>query len=144
MNKIKKITARAVWLAVISLLTFACSDNLDINQRYGFDVEIMPVQKKIAQGETAEIRCRLVREGNYNRTEYYLRYFQSDGRGELRLDDGTVFKPNDLYPLNSEVFRLYYTSKCSDQQSIDIYIVDSFGQVIKKSFSFQNEGIKDQ
>ena len=28
---------------------------------------------------------------------------------ELRMDDGTVFLPNDRYQLDREVFRLYYT-----------------------------------
>ncbi len=27
----------------------------------------------------------------------------------LRNDNGTVFKPNDRYPLTKDVFRLYYT-----------------------------------
>jgi len=27
----------------------------------------------------------------------------------------------------------------TDQQTIDIYVVDSFGQMIQKSFSFNNE-----
>ena len=47
--------------------------------------------------------------------------------------------PNDLYPLPGETFRLYYKSLCTDQQTIDIYIVDSFGQIVTKSFSFNNE-----
>jgi hypothetical protein len=36
-----------------------------------------------------------------------------------------VFKPNDLYPLKKETFRLYYTSHCTDQQSFDVCIVDN-------------------
>lgn len=60
------------------------------------------------------------------------------------MDDGTVFKPNDLYPLTKEVFRLYYTSRCTDQQTIDVYVQDSFGQVVQKTFSFQNEGTEDE
>ena len=35
--------------------------------------------------------------------------------------------------------RLYYRSLCTDQQTIDIYIVDSFNQTVTKSFSFNNE-----
>lgn len=48
------------------------------------------------------------------------------------MDDGTVFLPNDLYPLNKTTFRLYYTSHSTDQQVIDVYIEDSFGQVVQK------------
>lgn len=62
----------------------------------------------------------------------------------LRLDDGRILQPNDLYPLKNEVFRLYYTSACTDQQTIDIYIVDSFGQTVQKTFAWQNENVKDE
>ena len=57
----------------------------------------------------------------------------------MRLENGTVLLPNDLYPLEKERFRLYYKSLSTDQQTIDIYIVDSHGQMIQKTFSFNNE-----
>lgn len=66
---------------------------------YRFELQTMPVQKRSVMGETTEIRCRLVREGDYDEARYFIRYFQPDGRGELRLGDGVVFAPNDLYPL---------------------------------------------
>ena len=34
---------------------------------------------------------------------------------------------------------LYYRSFGTDQQKIDIYMLDSFGQVVQKSFAFNNE-----
>jgi hypothetical protein len=104
----------------------------------------MPVQKKIVQGESAEIRCQLVKEGNYEQAKFFIRYFQPDGVGELLMDDGTVFKPNDLYPLTKTTFRLYYTSHCTDQQVIDVYIEDNFGQVVQKTFSWQNNKGDDE
>jgi hypothetical protein len=60
------------------------------------------------------------------------------------MDDGTVFLPNDLYPLNKTTFRLYYTSHSTDQQVIDVYIEDSFGQVVQKTFSWQNDKGDDE
>lgn len=117
----------------------ACSDKLDIQQVYEFDLATLPVQTTIVEGGEAEIRCQLVRSGRYEETEYFIRYFQPTGKGELRLEDGTVLLPNDLYPLPGETFRLYYKSLCTDQQTIDIYIVDSFNQIVTKSFSFNNE-----
>ncbi|KAA6335778.1 hypothetical protein EZS27_016013 [termite gut metagenome] len=144
MRKIRKFLGIPAWLAAIMLLTLACSDDLDIRTRYVFDLETMPVQKKIIQGETAEIRCRIVKEGDYKENCFYIRFFQPDGKGELQMDNGTVFKPNDLYPLTNEAFRLYYTSRCTDQQMIDVYIQDNFGQVIQKTFSFQNESVKEE
>lgn len=117
----------------------ACSDKLDVQQVYEFDLATLPVQTEVVMGEEAEIRCQLVRSGEYRDTRYFIRMFQTDGKGELRLDDGTVLLPNDLYPLEKETFRLYYKSLSTDQQTIDIYILDSHGQMVQKSFSFNNE-----
>ena len=139
MKKLKSFFGIMAWLVAIMLLALACSDDLDIRTDYLFDLETMPVQKRIAEGETAEIRCQIVKEGDYAENQFHIRYFQPDGRGVLRLDNKRKLSPNDLYPLDKEVFRLYYTSECSDQQTIDIYIVDSFGQTVQKTFSFQNE-----
>ena len=91
------------------------------------------------QGQTAEIRCTLKRGGDFADTHYTIRYFQPDGKGTLKMDDGTVFKPNDRYPLTKDVFRLYYTSLSSDRQTIDVYVEDSFGKVQQLTFSFNNE-----
>ena len=125
--------------AAVSLTLASCDDDMDIQQSYPFTVETMPVQTKIVKGETAEIRCELKREGRYDGARYTIRYFQPDGKGTLRMDDGTVFLPNDRYPLEREVFRLYYTSATTDQQTIDIYVEDNFGQVVQLTFDFNNE-----
>lgn len=138
-KNIRTLTAAIIGMVATVLFATACDGQLDVNQRYGFELETLPVQKKIGLNQTAEIRCQIIREGYYIRTEYFIRYFQSDGKGELKLDDGTVFEPNDLYPLDRETFRLYYTSHCTDQQTITIWLTDSFGQTMEKSFSFQNE-----
>ena len=144
MKKMKKILALAVWIAALGLLCASCDNGLDIQQAYTFSLETMPVQKRISVGETAEIRCTLVREGRYDGARYTIRYFQPDGRGELRMDDGTVFLPNDLYPLEKETFRLYYTSASTDQQTIDIYIIDSFGQMQQLTLSFNNDNSEEE
>ena len=126
-------------LALVGTLLTACDKELDIKQAYAFRLETMPVQTRIVRGETAEIRCTLVREGKYDGARYTIRYFQPDGKGELRMDDGTVFLPNDRYPLTREEFRLYYTSASTDQQTIDIYVEDNFGQCEPLSVRFNNE-----
>lgn len=123
MRKIKNFFGITAWLVAIMLLALACSDNLDIHKVYAFDLVCMPVQKKIVQGEVAEIRCQIVKEGSYQDTKFFIRYFQVDGKGELKLDNGTVLLPNDLYPLEKETFRMYYTSHCTDQQLIDVYFL---------------------
>jgi hypothetical protein len=124
-------------MLVISII-YACNPSLDITQDYAFDLLTMPYPKKIAEGETIEIRCQIAKEGNYSETRFFIRYFQTDGKGTLRLDDGRVLTPNDLFPLTGDVFRLYYTSNCTDQQNFDVYIEDSWKQVVKKIFSLQN------
>jgi len=91
------------------------------------------------RGQTAKIRGTLKREGNFADTRYTIRYFQPDGKGRLKMDDGTVFKPNDRYPLTKEEFRLYYTSASTDQQTIDVYVEDNFGQTVKLSFEFNSQ-----
>ena len=126
-------------MLVALLYMTACSDKLDVQQMYEFDLATLPVQTTIVKGEEAEIRCQLVRNGEYQDTKYFIRYFQPTGKGELRMENGTVLLPNDLYPLPEETFRLYYRSFGTDQQKIDIYILDSFGQVVQKSFAFNNE-----
>ena len=144
MKKTKKILDFTAWSAAIIMLVCACSEDLDIQQDYAFDMETMPVQKKIMQGETLEIRCRIVKEGDYKQAQYSIRYFQPDGKGELRLDDGRVLTPNDLFPLTKDVFSLYYTSQCTDPQNMDVYIENSFGQVVQKTFNFQHESGKTE
>lgn len=140
----KKIFALSAWLAAIVFMFVACSEDLDVKQAYSFDLETMPVQKNIVAGETAEIRCTLVCEGEYSDVKFTIRYFQPDGVGELRMDDGMLFAPNDRYPLDRTEFRMYYTSLGTERQSIDVYIEDNFGQVVQKSFSWQNENDKDE
>jgi hypothetical protein len=124
---------------LVASVVCACNDDLDITQKYAYDLQVMPYVKKVVKGETVEIRCSLVKEGNYKEAKYFIRYFQTDGKGELRLDDGRILTPNDLFPLTKETFRLYYTSHCTDQQNFYVYIEDNFGQVVQRSFSLSNE-----
>ena len=138
----KKIL-KTIWvMGVLTLAVFclsACDRDLDVQQSYPFTVETMPVQNDIVRGQTAEIRCTLKRGGEFADTRYTIRYFQSDGKGLLRNDNGTVFKPNDRYPLTKDVFRLYYTSLSTDRQTIDVYVEDNFGRMQQLTFSFNNE-----
>ena len=138
----KKKILSLIWvMGVLALAVFclsACTRELDVQQSYPFTLEVMPVQKNIVKGQTAEIRCTLKRGGDFADTHYTIRYFQPDGKGTLKMDDGTVFKPNDRYPLTKDVFRLYYTSLSSDRQTIDVYVEDSFGKVQQLTFSFNN------
>ena len=73
-NVMYKIIVGCYIVAALVLVT-ACNDSLDIQQAYPFTVETLPVPKKLKVGETAEIRCQLVRGGDYQPTTYQIRYF---------------------------------------------------------------------
>lgn len=135
----RRIASYIIYTILIACIACACSDDIDIRQDYEFKVTHLPVPKKLKVGETAEIRCQLERLGRYDNAKYYLRYFQPDGKGELRMDDGTVFLPNDRYKLTKETFRLYYTSESEDQAVIDIYFEDNYQNAYQLSFSFNND-----
>lgn len=84
MKKIIRNILMGVYLLGAMLLVFSCDDKLDVQQVYPFTVTTMPVPKRIKMGETAEIRFQLQREGYYEETKYFIRYFQPDGKGILR------------------------------------------------------------
>lgn len=118
----------------------SCDSDLDIQQEYPFTVETMPVADKIKNGETVEIRLEILSDGDFNGTVYTLRYFQPDGDGLLKMEDGTVLKPNDRYLLNEKKFRLYYTSKSADEaQTIDLYFENNWKDIRQISFDFNNK-----
>jgi len=142
MKKIHFLIALCGCIFAASSLS-SCEDDIDVDGTYPFTVETMPVPTRLAQGETAEIRCQLKREGRFSDARYTVRYFQPDGKGILRMDDGMVLRLNDRYPLDREVFRLYYTSECADQQKIDIYFEDNDDQMFMLTFSFNNENKDD-
>lgn len=140
----KKTLSYFLYTLLLAAIVCACNSGLDITQMYAFDLLAMPYPKKLVENETVEIRCQIVKSGDYAETNFYIRYFQTDGKGELRLDDGRILTPNDLFPISKETFRLYYTSRCTDQQNLDVYIEDNFRQVVQKTFSFSNESVDDK
>ena len=137
-----------IWvMGVLTLAGFclsACDNELDIQTAYPFKLETMPIPGRITKGQTVEIRCTLVRQGRFADTRYSIRYFQYDGTGVLRMDDGTVFKPNDRYALKREVFRLYYTSATTDAQKLTVTVESSDGQAQELELSFNNDTKKDE
>lgn len=133
-----------LFVSLLACLFTACNDKIDVQQAFPFTVETMPVPTRLVLGETAEIRCELKRAGRFEDARYTIRYFQPNGKGSLLLDNGMKLLPNDRYPLDREVFRLYYTSGCTDQQTIDIYFEDNAGQVVLLTFSFNNENVDEE
>ncbi len=140
----RKIILNNLWavgmLIIAGFCLSACNSELDIQQRYEFDIHTMPVPSDIKQGETVEIRCTLIENGSFADNRYIIRYFQSEGDGELRLGkEGESFLPNDRYPLPEKEFRLNYTSRSDESQTFEVVIEDSFGNDVKLEFEFNNE-----
>lgn len=123
-----------------ALLLTACDNELDITQSFPFVVETMPVPKEVKQGGTVEIRCTLKADADFAGTAYTMRYFQYDGEGLLKMGkDGVPMIPNDRYPVEKGEFRLYYTSKSSERQSLEIVFEDNHGQSQVLELDFNNK-----
>lgn len=142
--KLKHKIFNNLWVVGVLLIAgfclSACDSKLDIGQVYEFDVLTMPVPKEVAIGKTIEIRCKLTEKGSFADNRYTIRYFQSEGDGELRLGkEGKAFLPNDRYPLKEKEFLLYYTSSSDESQVFKVVIEDSFGNEKKLEFEFYAE-----
>ena len=74
----------AILTASVILVSCSKDDELEIQNDFPFEVNVMPVPKDIVNGQTVEIRIAIQRTGNYSNTQYFLRYFQFDGQGTLR------------------------------------------------------------
>lgn len=122
----------ALWVMGVLLMAGfclpACNRELDVQTVFPFEVSTMPVPKQIKQGETVEVRCSLVSEGDFSGTCYTMRFFQTEGKGVLRIGRGVALKPNDCYPVGKGDFRLYYTSQSKERQSLEIVFEDNHGQ----------------
>ena len=133
-----------LFVGLMGCFLASCDDELDIQQSYPFTVETMPVPNKVTRGQTVEIRCEMKKEGNYANTLYTIRYFQFEGEGTLKMDNGITFLPNDRYLLENEKFRLYYTSECSEAQNFIVVVEDNFGNAYELEFDFNNQNVKDE
>ena len=135
--------ATVLFMGLMGCFLASCDDELDIQQSYPFTVETMPVPNKVTKGQTVEIRCEMKKEGNYANALYTIRYFQFEGEGTLKMDNGITFLPNDRYLLENEKFRLYYTSGCSEAQNFIGGVEDNFGNAYELEFDFNNQNAKD-
>lgn len=106
--------------AAVSLTLVSCDDDMDIQQSYPFTVETMPVPNK-----------------------YTIRYFQFEGEGTLKMDNGITFLPNDRYLLENEKFRLYYTADGEEAHNFIVVVEDNFGNSFELEFDFNNRNVKD-
>ena len=129
--------------AAVSLTLASCDDDMDIQQSYPFTVETMPVPNKVTKGQTVEICCELKRTGDFANTLYTIRYFQFEGEGTLKMDNGITFLPNDRYLLENEKFRLYYTAEGDEAHNFIVVVEDNFKNSYELEFNFNNRNVKD-
>jgi len=138
MKKInQKIVIGLIAMLCVTLFT-SCKKELDVQQNFPFEVKVLPVPKSIGKTDTVEIRCELRSPYLYDENRYFIRYFQYEGKGSLRTSpQGEALFANDVYPLASKgAFRLYYTSASEANQSLSVWISDSFGNEQKLDFEF--------
>ena len=142
-NILRSVTA--VGCMVVAMVGLpACDDELGVQQAFPFTVDLMPIPNKVTKGETVEIRCELVAEGKTDNTIYTIRYFQFEGEGTLKMDNGIVLQPNDRYLLEKEIFRMYYTSECDESQNFIVVVEDNYGQSYEMEFDLNNENVDEE
>lgn len=142
-NMLRRVMAVGCMAVAMAGLT-ACDDELEVQQAFPFTVELMPIPNKVTKGETVEIRCELVAEGRTDNTIYTIRYFQFEGDGTLKMDNGIVLQPNDRYLLEKEIFRMYYTSECDESQNFIVVVEDNYGQSYEFEIDLNNENVDEE
>lgn len=136
--------AAVLFISMMAGSLSSCNDDIEIQQSYPFTVETMPVPNKITKGQTVEIRCEMKKEGNFANVLYTIRYFQFEGEGALKMDNGITFLPNDRYLLENGKFRLYYTSMSSEAQNFIVVVEDNFGNSYQMEYDFNNQNKEEE
>ena len=120
------------------LLVSACNDNVDIQQSYPFTYRNDACSEEIKRWVKPP-KSGVSFTGTGGMRKQSISSVIPAGRGgNAENVRWTVLLPNDLYPLPGETFRLYYTSASTDQQTVDVYFQDSFGQLEQLTFSFNS------
>ncbi|WP_165835268.1 DUF3872 domain-containing protein [Chryseobacterium viscerum] len=150
---IKRLRSLVSMIPILMILftLSSCNKELDVKTDFPFEFQVMPVPKSIAKGETVTIRCTIKTEGNYQRTKYYIRYFQFEGAGKLLLANANsninskmlTLKPNDSYVLPEQQFRLLYVSEGNSSHEFDVWISNNHGHEQKVSFQFNTKTKED-
>jgi uncharacterized protein (DUF58 family) len=118
---------KCTYLSLLALLFFACTDSLSLQINFDFEVTSLPYYTNISLGEAVELRLEITsKEGSYDSTEYFMRYFQYTGKGILVDETGIVFIPNDAYQVYKKPFRFYFTPTSGQQHQLELTFYDSF------------------
>ncbi|WP_298886736.1 TraQ conjugal transfer family protein [uncultured Porphyromonas sp.] len=114
---------------LLAILLGACSREVDVQEVYPFEVEVMPYHQDATRGQAVEVRCKLTPQKLFVARKYYIRKFQRSGKGSLLLNVGGVeLADNDNYDLAVGNFRLYYTPEEGSQHTVELVVSDDAGQ----------------
>ncbi|WP_418800981.1 TraQ conjugal transfer family protein [Porphyromonas sp.] len=114
---------------LLAMLLGACSREVDVQEVYPFEVELMPYHQDATKGQAVEVRCKLTPKKLFIARKYYIRKFQRSGKGSLLLNVGDIeLADNDNYDLAVGDFRLYYTPKEGNQHTLELVVSDDAGQ----------------
>jgi uncharacterized protein (DUF58 family) len=127
-------------LTVAMLSFIACDNSLSLQTNFDFEVSVLPYYTNIQINEPVELRLEIKsKDGNYNGTEYFMRYFQYTGKGTLVDETGAVFIPNDAYQVYRKPFRFYFTPTSGQQHQVELTFYDSFENMHALTLNFTIE-----
>lgn len=114
---------------LLAILLGACSREVDVQEVYPFEVEVMPYHQDATRGQAVEVRCKLTPQKLFVARKYYIRKFQRSGKGSLLLNVGGIeLTDNDNYDIAVGDFRLYYTPEEGNQHTVELVVSDDAGQ----------------
>jgi uncharacterized protein (DUF58 family) len=128
------------YLSLALLFMLGCNDSLSLQTNFDFEVSVLPYYTNISINEPVELRLEIKSTGgNYDGTEYFMRYFQYTGKGTLVDETGIVFVPNDTYRVYKKPFRFYFTPTSGQAHQLELTFSDSFENTHILTFNFTIE-----
>lgn len=136
---------KLLYLLLLLPILVACNNELEFQQDYEFEIEMLPVPKTVTLDVPVEIRFELSTiGGSYDSAQYFVRYFQYDGKGTLTDESGTTFFPNDSYRLTKKKFRLYFQPQKGDSHTLELVFFDNFKHQQQVDLAFTLEQVETE
>jgi hypothetical protein len=133
------------YISLLLLTATACNDELSIRTNFDFEVSVLPYYTTVTINEPVELRLEIKssKDGHYDSTKYFMRYFQYTGKGILVDETGIVFIPNDTYQVYRKPFRFYFTPTSGQQHQLELTFYDSFENIHALTLNFTTEEIEE-
>lgn len=134
--------------ALLLSLLFCCAgcSSIDVRCAFDFGVETLPYRQTLEEGGIAEVYFEIV-PGEagclHDSTRYSVRYFPSEGEGQLRLRGDSMMRPNVLYRLPGRQFVMTYMpdwGKAASTHTLELVFIDSYEhhQAVTLTFNQQH------